>query len=96
MLMMSCRVAPLGRVRAILLSLFLSRLRAMRAACPLMSLPVEAAVAEVLGMMEVLVFWIRICSLGMPSSLEAIVCILSYRPCPISTPPWCMVTEPSR
>jgi hypothetical protein len=65
-------------------------------AAPLRSLPLEAAVAEVLGTLSVRVGMIRTFSRGTPSASAAICNILVCRPCPISVPPWFTCTLPSR
>ena len=62
---------------------------------PLMSAPELAAVAEVLGTLSVRVGASRTKSSGTPSAVAATWIILVCRPCPISTPPWLISTEPS-
>ena len=65
------------------------------AALPLRSLPVEAAVAEVLATLEVSVAEQRTRSSGRPSSCATTWATLVFRPWPISVPPWFTSTDPS-
>ena len=64
-------------------------------AAPLMSAPLEAAVALALGTFCVSVPVTRTYSTGMPKASAATCAILVFRPCPISVPPWLTLTEPS-
>ena len=64
-------------------------------AAPLMSAPLDAAVAEALGTFCVSVPVTRTSSTGMPRPSAATWAILVFRPWPISVPPWFTVTEPS-
>jgi hypothetical protein len=76
-----------------------SRSRSWRAAScaalPFRSLPVDAAVAEVLATFCVSVAVTRTCAKGMPSSCATTWATLVFRPWPISVPPWFTSTEPS-
>ena len=65
------------------------------AALPFRSLPVDAAVAEVLATLWVSVAVTRTRSKAMPSSCATTCATLVFRPWPISVPPWFTSTEPS-
>ena len=68
---------------------------ARHAAMPFKSVPEDAAVAEVLGTLPVLVGVVRICSRLSPKT-DAVICLtLVNSPCPISVPPWFNITDPS-
>ena len=71
-------------------------MHAFLTAAPLRSAPDEAAVAEVLGTLSVLVGIMRMDTAGRPSSLIATPRIFVCSPCPISVPPWFTCTVPSR
>ena len=58
------------------------------AALPLMSVPLDAAVADVFGTFPVLVAVIRTRSWSIPNSDATICMIFVCSPCPISVPPW--------
>ena len=60
---------------------------AWRAAMPFMSEPEEAAVAEVLGTLAVVVAVIRTWPAVRPNSSATTCATLMLRPCPISVPP---------
>jgi hypothetical protein len=62
---------------------------------PFRSLPVLAAVAEVLATLCVSVAVQRTASNGTPSSCATTCATLVFRPWPISVPPWFTSTEPS-
>ena len=64
-------------------------------AAPFKSAPEEAAVAEVLGTLSVLVGITRKLDAGSPSSRMATPSTLVYKPWPISVPPWFTWTVPS-
>ncbi len=65
------------------------------AALPFMSLPVDAAVAEVLATLSVAVAVDRTRSSGTPSSCATTCRTLVLTPCPISVAEWFTSTEPS-
>ena len=76
-------------------SLALMRSAASSAALPLRSLPVDAAVAEVLATFWVSVAVTRTASKSTPSVCATTWATLVCRPWPISVPPWLTSTEPS-
>jgi hypothetical protein len=65
------------------------------AARPLRSVPLEAAVAEALGILLVSLAVDITRSKGTPSSSATICATLVFRPWPISVPPWFTCTLPS-
>src|ERR1035438_10261748 len=69
-----------------------SRLRrvahALRTAAPFRSAPEDAALADVLGTLSVVVGITRTRPAGRPSSRIATPWIFVWSPCPISVPPW--------
>ena len=65
------------------------------AALPFRSLPVLAAVAEVLATFCVSVALQRTAASGRPSSCATTIATLVFRPWPISVPPWFTSTLPS-
>ena len=64
-------------------------------AIPFMSLPDEAAVAEVFGTNAVSVAVIFTAATSTPNTLAATCATFRNSPCPISVPPWFSVTLPS-
>ena len=68
---------------------------ALRAAMPLRSVPEEAAVAEVLGTLPVVVAVILTRAMSTWNSSATTCATLVLRPCPISVPPWFSAIEPS-
>jgi hypothetical protein len=70
-------------------------LAAVKAAQPLRSEPVEAAVGEVLGTSPVDVAVTRIRSRSTWNTSATICATLTNSPCPISVPPWFRRIEPS-
>ena len=68
---------------------------AASAAWPLRSVPEEAAVAEVLGTLPVVVAVIRTRSRSIWNSSATTWATLVWSPCPISVPPWFRCTLPS-
>ena len=70
-------------------------MQAFLTAAPFRSAPDEAAVAEVLGTLSVLVGIMRMLSAGSPSSRMATPSTLVCSPWPISVPPWFTCTVPS-
>jgi len=68
---------------------------AARAAMPFISVPAEAAVAEVFGTLPVLVALILMRSRSIRNSSATICATLIISPWPISVPPWFKCTLPS-
>ena len=68
---------------------------ASHAAQPLRSVPVEAAVGEVLGTSAVEVADGRMRSMSTLNTSATICATLMNSPCPISVPPWFRRIEPS-
>ena len=69
--------------------------QAARVAIPFRSDPDEAAVAEVLGTLDVSVAVIFTAPVSTPNTSAATCATFWFRPCPISVPPWFRMIDPS-